>query len=205
MTPQEIITDARGILNDTDVTQPRNGDTELLRYVNDGLLEIAQLRPSLFSERDTFALTANQCHQEIPLSEGSEILEVIGIDGGAAFTVFDRMTMDQYQPAWRQDAAGTPEQWSPVPSDALSFDVYPRPSTAVSVVFRFARTPSAYALGDTIALLPDSFKPALVDYVVNRAELKDDEHVLTQRSTLLYASFLGKIGLKGASNGGGGQ
>lgn len=202
MTPQEIITDARGILNDTDVLQPRNSDAELLRYVNDGLLEVAQLRPVLFSNTVSFVVVANKCAQEVPLSSGSEILEVIGLTGGAALTVFDRDAMDSFRPAWRNDTAGTPEQWAPVKSDPMRFDLYPRPSAALSVDLRVSDTPPIYALNDSVELLPDTFRPALVDYVVHRAELKDDEHVLTQRSALMYTAFLGKIGVvKGGASG----
>ncbi len=205
MTPQDIITDARGILNDTDATQPRNTDAELLRYVNDGLLEVAALRPSLFSDTQAFTCAANQCDQAIALTVGTQVLDVVSIQGGAALTMFDSMTLDQFRPGWRNDTAGTPEQWSLVKSDPQRFDLYPRPSSALTLTIRVSATPPTYAIGDTIALLPDVYKPALVDYVINRAELKDDEHVLTQRSTLMYASFLGKIGVKGAANGSSGQ
>ena len=201
MTPAEIIADARIVLNDTDATSPRQDDDELLGWVNAGLLEIANFKPVLFAEIIDFTCAASAARQVVPLSEGSQIIEVIGIKNGAALTVFDPPTLNAYNPGWRTQA-GTPEQWAPVPADPLEFDLVPPPNTAVHLDVRVARTPGPYALTDTILLLPDTYKPALVDYVTYRAELKDDENVLTQRSAAMYTAFLTKIG---ATNGSSGQ
>lgn len=38
-------------------------------------------------------------------------------------------------------------------------------------------------------------KPALVDYVVYRAESKDDENVMNARAAAFYSAFKSKIGV----------
>lgn len=199
MTPQDAITGARDALQDTDPTAYRNSDTELLRYVHDGLQEIAQFKPSAFSDLYPFTCVAGQCEQTVDLDDANTILDVVSIHEGAGLTPFDRATMDLFRPSWRTDAPGPAQQWAPVESDPLRFYVYPAPLSGQVVDLRVARNPGTYALGDTILYLPESYKPALIDYVIYRAELKDDENVLTQRSAAMYATFLRKIGVSNAS------
>ena len=51
------------------------------------------------------------------------------------------------------------------------------------------------ALGDDFPL-PDEYLPTFVDYVIGRAESKDDEHVNSGRATAFFNLFAG--GLNGA-------
>lgn len=199
MTPQDAITGARDALQDTDPTAYRNSDAELLRYVHDGLQEIAQFKPAAFSDLYPFTCVAGQCEQTVDLDDANTLLDVVSIHDGAGLTPFDRATMDLFRPSWRTDAPGPAQQWAPVESDPLRFYVYPAPLSGQVVDLRVARNPGTYALGDTILYLPESYKPALIDYVIYRAELKDDENVLTQRSAAMYATFLRKIGVSNAS------
>jgi hypothetical protein len=199
MTPQEIITDARSILGDTDTAAPRNSDTELLRAVHDGLQEIAQFKPSAFSDLYPFTCVAGVCEQVVDLDDANSLLDVVSIHNGAGLTPFDRATMDMFRPSWRTDAPGPGQQWAPVESDAMRFYVYPAPLSGQVIDLRVARNPGTYGLADQILYLPESYKPALVDYVIYKAELKDDESVLTQRSAAMYMAFLKKIGVPNAS------
>lgn len=199
MRPSDIISDARPTLNDTDTVTPRQDDTELLRYVNAGIKEIASYKPALFSTVGDMICVPGKCEQAITFLDAAALIEVLCIHGGAAVTPFDRASMDLFNPNWRNDAAGPAENWSPLDGDPLNFFIYPKaPDTAQVLDVRYVRNPATYALDDLISDLPDTYRPALVDYVIYRAESKDDEHVLSQRAQSHYTAFLAKIG---ASNG----
>ena len=58
---------------------------------------------------------------------------------------------------------------------------------------RYARIPGTYAMTDTIIDIQLTLQPALIDYVVYRAEAKDDEHSLSQRAGQFYQSFVTKV------------
>lgn len=195
-TPAEVIADARVILNDTDSLAPRDSDADLLRFVNQGIKEIANHKPELFSTVGDMLCQAGQCEQSITFSDAMQILDVLCIHGGAAITPFDRRAMDLFRPAWRQDAEGPAEQWAPIDADPLRFFIFPKAPADQTIDVLFARNPDEFDLGDVIADLPEVTKPALVDYVVYRAQSKDDPHVISQRAQSHYTAFLNKIGVK---------
>lgn len=199
MTPKDIITRARYITNDagTSAAIYRQDDAELLGYVNDGLKEAAILRPDLFSAVGDMTCTAGQCEQSITFQDAVQLLDVLCIHGGNSVMPFDRATMDQFRPGWRTDAAGPAQNWSPLNGDPLQFYIYPKAPAGQVLDVRYVRNPLTYSMNDTIGDLPSSYLPALTDYVVYRAESKDDEHVISQRAVAHYAAFKIKFGVTG--------
>lgn len=195
MTPRDIINQARHITLDTDTALPRQSDAELLSYVQEGLQEACVLRPDLFSTVGDMSCIAGQCEQAITFMDAVSLLDVLCIHAGAAITPFDRTTMDQFRPAWRTDTVGPAKQWAPLNGDPLAFFIYPPAPAGQVLDVRYVRNPAIYALDDTIGDLPAAYQPALADYVVYRAESKDDEHVLTQRAASHYAAFKSKFGV----------
>jgi hypothetical protein len=194
MTPQDIITSARYILNDTDPSTPRATDTELTGYVNDGLKETLIANKKWFMTVGDFICEPLQCEQTLLDSDALELVEVLCIHGGAALTPFDLSTMNAFNPSWRSDTAGVAQEWSRFPDDPFKFFVYPAaPATAQTLDIRYVRTPAVYALNDSMDDLSPTLQPALVDYVVHRASSKDDEHVLNKRAGDFYQSFLAKV------------
>lgn len=200
MTPQDIINQARHITNDagTSAAIYRQDDAELLSYVNEALKEAVVLRPDLFSTVGDMTCIAGQCEQSITFLDAVQLLDVLCIHGGRALTPFDRASMDLFRPGWRTDAAGEAQNWAPLQGDPLQFFIYPKAPAAQVLDVRYVRNPGTYALGDTIGDLPATYAPALANYVVFRAESKDDEHVLSQRAAAYYAAFKANFG---ASNG----
>jgi hypothetical protein len=194
MTPQDVITGARWILNDTDTVAPRQTDPELLGYVNDGLREMVALQPMIFSTIGDMICDAESCEQAVTFDDAAALIEILCIHNGAALTPFDLMAMSAFNPGWRSDASGPARQWTRFANDALRFYIYPKaPDTLQILDVRYARVPTAYALTDTITDIPITLQPALIDYVVYRSELKDNEHVLSQRAAQLYQSFVAKV------------
>lgn len=195
MTPRDIIQQARYLTLDTDSVVPRQSDDELLSYVTEGLREACILRPDLFSTVGDMTCVAGQCEQSITFLDAVRLLDVLCIHGGRAITPMDRAAMDLFRPNWRADAAGPAQHWSMLNGDPLQFFIYPKAPAGQVLDVRYVRNPGVYALGDTIGDLPASYLPALADYVVYRAESKDDEHVLTQRAAAHYAAFKSKFGV----------
>jgi hypothetical protein len=50
-----------------------------------------------------------------------------------------------------------------------------------------------YGLTDLILDLPVTYLPALAKYIVYRSEMKDSEHVLSQRAQAAQAAFVALI------------
>lgn len=194
MTANDIITDARYILQDADSAGYRQSNDELLVYVNDGIAEASVLRPEWFQSKRAVVCTPGTVEQSLTFADAQAILNVIGITGGAALTPFDLAAMDAFNRNWRNDTAAAARQWSKDPGDPLRFYIYPKaPATAQSIDVLYTRNPITLALDTTITDVPASAKPALVQYVVARAESKDDEFVNSGRAVAAYKNFLGLI------------
>lgn len=197
MTPQSIITEARYILNDVTVGEYRQSDTELLGYVNDGISEIAILRPYMFQTVGDYACIPSQCEQVTTFANASMIKKVLCIHGGAALTEFDVDMMNVFTPSWRSDTVGAARQWARMEGDLLRFFVYPpAPATAQTLDILYLANPTVLAIGVTITEIPAVFITALTDYVVFRASSKDDEHSNSGRSAALYQRFVAVVGGK---------
>ena len=196
MTPNSIITTARYLVQDLGTQSGifRQSAAELLGYVNEALKEAAAMRPDLFTTVRAFTCLADQCEQTLAYADTARLLDVLCITGGAALTPMDRMTMDQFRPAWRNDPAGPAVQWTALEGDPLRFFIYPKAPAAQSLDVKAVRIPTTYGLADVITDLPDTFEPALADYVVYRTEMKDDEHAMSQRAGAHYTAFKAKIG-----------
>lgn len=193
MTPQQVITTARAIYNDADSTLYRMADTTLLAYVNDGLLEISGLRPQLFYTIGDVACTAGDVEQAVTFTDAQVLVEVLCIHGGAAIHYADIKAMDLFNPGWRTDTAAAATNWMRKEGDPLRFFVYPKAPSNQTVDILYVRNPTTLALNDTITEIPAGYQPALIDYVVYRAESSDDEHMVSQRATSHYQAFVAKV------------
>lgn len=196
-TPQDIITTARYILNDTDAIAPRQSTTELLGYFNDGLREIAAIQPALYTEIGDLTCIINTCEQAIPYTSAQAVVDVLCIADGDAITPFDIPTMNAFNPGWRTDTGGPAVQWSKYPGQPMRFFIYPKaPATTQVLNVSYLKNATVHALTDPITEIPSSYFPPLVDYVVYRAEFKDDEHANSGRAAAAYQAFVSKV--KGA-------
>lgn len=194
MTPQDTITTARFLLNDTDTVAPRQSTTELLGYVNAGLLEIAALRPELFQKVGDYTCVASQSEQAVTFSDALALVRVLSIHGGAALTPCHIETMDAFLPGWRATTPAAAEQWLAYPGDSLRFFIYPpAPATAQVLDILYVKIPATLAIGDSITEIPASLTSALVDFVVSRASQKDDEHSDSGRAVAAYNAFVSKV------------
>jgi hypothetical protein len=70
--------------------------------------------------------------------------------------------------------------------------VYPPAPADQIVEVLYVRIPSEYAI-DADTGLPAIYGDAITDYIVYRAESRDDEHVNSNRAAQFLASFVQKV------------
>lgn len=191
MTPQNIITDARYILNDTDETKRRNTDAELLGWVNDALAVAVDVRPDLFSTTGDHTCSTG-AEQTASFARCVRIQEVVRVVGGGAVLPSDRGALDAFKPAWYADAAGAAVNWLPH-SDPQKFYLYPPAANTQHVEVRYVESPATLALTDTVPV-SDNYRTALVNFVVGYAETKDDESVNSNRAAQAKSDFIALLG-----------
>ena len=195
-TPADLITTARYIYNDADSTLYRKTDTELLGYVNEGMMEISQLQPSIFYTIGDLTCTAGEVEQVVTFVDAQVMMEVLCIHGGAAVLPTDMTTLDAFLPNWRGATAAPATGWMKKPGDPLRFFIYPPAPVAQVLDVLYVRNPTGLALADTITEVSAGYMPALADYIIYRAESADDEHSNSGRATAHYQAFVAKV--KGA-------
>lgn len=196
MTPQSIINIARSIYNDNDTVFLRISDPELLGYVNDALKECSIIAPKYFKTSGDFSCTAGQTEQAILFANAQAIDQVVRIKDGKAVLPMDMMAMSAFNPNWASDAAAPAQNWTLFTDDPLRFYIYPKAPDMQLLEVIYIRNPQTYALNDAITEVPESIAPALADYVIYRAESRDDEHSNSGRAVSHYQAFVQKLGGK---------
>ena len=187
MTPADVITEVRRIVQDT-AAPYRYSDTDLLGYINQTLKRMALLRPDLFGVIEDFVTTASSAVQTLP-TDAIRLIDVFSVKGGSAVTETDRETMDRNYPSWSVEAAGTPVNYMRHVKNPTRFFLYPPPASGVQLVIEYAKVPPIYALNDTIAAVPTAFLPTIVSGAGYLAQSIDDEHVSSGRAKLFLDAF----------------
>lgn len=190
MTPQTIIDKARFELNDTDPVAYRNSDPELLEYINDGLQEISIIAPSLFITTGDMECAIDQTEQGVGFSDARSFLDVLRVKNGRVVTPADAAALSAFNPDWGQVDAGPAVHWFKHSMDPLRFYIYPKAPESQVIEVRYVRNAQpVQSLTEEITEVPANLEPALVRYVISRAESKDDEHVNSGRASLQYQAF----------------
>jgi hypothetical protein len=186
------IATARGILNDPNAT--RYSQADLLQYANDALDHIVKVIPQLFYVYDDFTCVEGSL-QSLSFDNSVALVDVKRVQNGNVVTRSDVSILDEFSPAWRSGPAGAAKHWMPFGDDPRRFLVYPpAPANQVLEVLRVAVPLEFGENADT--WLPTQLSDAISDYIVYRAESRDDEYVNSNRAAQFFTSFVGK--LKGA-------
>ena len=193
MTPQDVITEARVILQDTRVPF-RYSDTVLLGFANLSFKRLSMLRPDLFMKLGEIPTTPDTVLQSLP-SDAMRLSEIFSVKDGDAVTEANREVFDQTYPGWVSEAPGIPKNFIRHIRNPNRFFLYPRPQAGVVLIGEYAASPPAYGINDTVDLLPDAFLPVIVDGTVYLAESVDNEHVNANRAKLFLDSFTQAISL----------
>lgn len=193
MTPNEVITEVRRLIQDTK-TPYRYSDTVLLGFVNQTLKKMVVLRPDLFAVIGDFTTVASTVLQSCP-TDSVRLMQIFQVKNGDAVTEVSKETLDRMYPNWVNEAAGVPVNFMRHVRNPNKFFVYPRPTAGVVLVGEYAQSPAAYALNDTIALLPDAYLTSVVEGTIYLAESIDNEHVNSGRAKLFQDAFTQGLGV----------
>lgn len=193
MTPSEIITEARRLIQDTK-TPYRYSDAVMLGFVNQTLKRMVTIRPDLFAVIGDFTTTVNTVLQSCP-ADSTRLIEIFQVKNGNAITEVNRATLDRTVPNWQNEDAGQPVNFMRHVRNPNRFFVYPRPEAGVVLVGEYAQTPPDYTLDQEIAYPTEAYFPVAVDGVVFLAESIDNEHVNSGRAKLFQDAFVQGLGV----------
>lgn len=193
MTPAEVIAEVRVLIQDTRVTF-RYSDTVLLGFVNQTIRRMVMLRPDLFTTVTDISTVADLTEQTLPAT-AVRLVNIFRVKNGTSIEEVDRDQFDRAYPQWTTDAAGTPTKYMRHPRNPRAYFLYPRPTAGTVLVGEFVVTPTAYAISDPIAVLPDAYFGVLIDGTVYLAESIDNEHVSSGRAKLFFDSFVQALGV----------
>ena len=193
MTPQEVITEVRNLVQDT-MTPYRYSDAFLLGFVNQIVKQIALVRPDLFTEIGDIPTVPDTVVQSCP-SDSQRLVELFHVKGGGVIAEISRLVLDHSTPEWAAEASGTPVNYARHPRNPNQFFLYPRPAAGVVLVGEYVRSPPTYAIDEEVELLPDAYLPAVVNGTVWLVESVDNEHISSGRAKLFQDMFMQSLGI----------
>jgi hypothetical protein len=193
MTPNEVITEVRRLIQDTKAPF-RYSDAVMLGFVNQTLKKMVVLRPDLFAVIGDFATTAGSVLQDCP-ADSTRLIEVFQVKGGSAITEVTRRVLDQTSPSWVSDPPGAPVNFMRHVRNPNRFFVYPAPVVGTVLVGEYAQTPPDYTLNQEVTFPTDAYFPVVVDGTVFLAESIDNEHVNSNRAKLFQDAFVQALGV----------
>lgn len=186
MTPQQIIAEARDLIQDS-MSPYRYSDPVMLRWVNTTFDRAAVLRPDLFGTVGDIPLVAGEVLQSCPVG-AIRFMEAFYVRDGNALVETSRVELSRFMPGWMSAAPGQPVNFMRYPRNPTKFFIYPPPSGDLILVAEWAVSPPPMALTD-VAPLPDAYMPIIVDGVVSAAEIVDNEHVENGRAKFFSDRF----------------
>lgn len=191
-TPQDVITEVRGAIQDSKVPY-RYDDATILRAVNHSLKRIALSRPDLFAFITTFTTAAGTI-QTAP-ADSIRIIDVLYESSGSNVNEVNQETMDLAMSTWQAGTTGPATDWMRHPRNPNQFLVYPPQAGGETLTIEYSQAPTNYALASPIAILSDAYFPVVVDCVVWWLESFDSESVANQRAQMFQQSWTQLLGL----------
>lgn len=200
MTPDDIITEVRRLVQDTEVTASlrRYSDAFLLSMVNMMLKRTALIRPDLFAYIGEIPCTTSEVLQAAP-SDSIRIMDIFRVKNGSAVRETNKATLDQTSPGWTTETAGACVCWMRHTKNPNKFFIYPQSTAGQILIGEYAQTPENYAADDDIELIPEAYFPALVDGTVWLIESVDNEHVDSGRAKMFMDSYMQQLGVSAAT------
>jgi len=195
----KVIAEVRDYVQDTE--QPyRYSDADMLLYVNDGLQQMAVLRPDLFTREATITLAAD-ASVRVPAADADRVVRIMeleqaeGSDGVTVTPVEVMKTdMDRCAPGWRNMPRGVCRQWMRDPRVPKDFLVYPPPAAQTVRAIYAVEPQRITSATDTLPGLPDVYQAALVACCVYLASSVDAEHVASGRAERFRTAFREAMG-----------
>lgn len=198
-----IIDEARATLIDVSGTPRWSRTAEMLVFANDAQKEIVIGKPDAGAKSAVFQLAAG-ASQTIP-ADGVQFMGVehnLGVAGttpGRATLIADRADLSGVDPQWMTATGAAVEHFIHDQRNPLGFYVYPRPTGAWYVSLLYAAVPPTIPAAniDTAAIgVSDIYKPAIHDYIVARALLKNSRSGDVAKASFFFNKFYAQIGRK---------
>jgi hypothetical protein len=186
-----ILSRVRTQLVDTDMSQPRWTDAELLNWLSDGERTIVAMLPWAYTVTGTMSLAAGTL-QQLPPGFNSliEIVRNVNADGsaGAPCSMIDRSILDRQYLDWHtyDNASATVLHYTYDENNMLVFYVFPCNNGSGHVVLNCSVTPTDHVATNENIYVLDIFQTALVDYVMFRAHQKDADFAAGQQLASVY-------------------
>ena len=174
------------VLQDTGAV--RWTDAERLDWLNDGLRELAVLKPDAKVKRASVALAAG-AKQAMP--PDAILLQGIETSAGEVVQPCVRSVLDAFSPGWVGRPASTVINFMYSQAEPLIYYVYPaQADTSNTVELTFTAYPATACAGGNLDV-QDKYANALLDYVLFRSYSKDTEFAgSAQLAAAYYQSFI---------------
>lgn len=175
---------------------------EWLDWLNECLLTITALRPDSSSETRTVQLV-NGSRQSVP-DDSHKLLDIIcNTESGRAIRIITRDVLDQQTPNWHKSKGKEPLFYTVDANTPKTFYVYPAAKDGHQIDVVLSVAPNKITSADTTIPFDDWYAPAIVDYLLYRAYLKNAEFTNDLvRSTHFIQAFYSRLGGKLTSQGG---
>jgi len=191
-----IVSKVRDTIQDEDSDPSyRISDAKMTQYANDFVRELALLRPDLFSTIGDITCTPGTALQSAPAG-AIVLMDIFQVKVGQVVIEARRADIDRFNSGWWNDTAAPAENWFRHDKDPLKFFIYPKSPDPQILVGQWAALPAEMAdVGAQIpAQVQEIYYSAMHHYMVFRAEVKDDETVLSGRAKLFYDGFAVLVG-----------
>ena len=182
-------------------------NAELMGWLNESYQTIIGLRPDAASVNEDLALVAGT-KQSIPAS-GLRLLDVVRNTATSSNKRGVILASRRQLDSTRRDWHGEPEQVSIEhyifdDADPRNFYVYPPASVGATLEIIYSQVPVGhdYSVSKTDAIkLPDTYAPAITDWIMFRCFSKDAEHAANaNRAQSHQAAFMNALGQKTATD-----
>lgn len=180
-----ILSRASTLLHDE--TEIRWSTTELLSYLNDGLLQISSLLPLLFTERATVTLDAG-VYQAVP--DGKRHLHrVISNGTGQIVREATQVSLDSQEPNWyARNPVSVVKYVINANLNHGNYLCYPPNDGTGQLDAIFTIDPPVASADSTIAI-DSTYANHLLMFTLHRAFLKDSDALDQTKSDMYFESF----------------
>lgn len=200
ITGTQIVDRVRYLSQDTDASNYRDSDANMLALLNEAVRALCELVPAESLSTENITLVAG-AKQSIPAKAVSlvNVLRNMGAAGatpGDAITPTARDLLDIFVPGWQNSAAVTTiVHYIPDAKNPKVFHVYPPAASGIAVEAVLAVPPvEMTALSETIKV-NDTYAAALINYVMFRIYSKDAEDAAnTTLAKGYYDAFRAAVG-----------
>tara|TARA_B100000780_G_scaffold276231_1_gene244439 strand:- start:2885 stop:3499 length:615 start_codon:yes stop_codon:yes gene_type:complete len=177
------------LLDETAVRWPQ---AELLIHLNDGVLEMASMKPLLFLERATMDLSAG-VYQSIPAGK-RHLHRVISNASGPVVRIVDQQVLDSQEPSWYVNTAVANVKYVVLEKlNAKNFLCYPPNDGTGQLDAIFTIEPSIYAADGSIDI-DSTYGNPLLAFILYRAFLKDADTSNDAKANTYYETFARQMG-----------